>query len=141
MLLDPLPSLFIKYFETVNDLIDFIESLTEKDNYPCQVYDDADGKKFITCRRRFCEDQIESFACGKDTHYSVDSLLAVLSRDGFVFLDFETCEMTIAVLSFSQETVSSGFNMKCLVTQKKYPNLRHSWIFVSRIFSDFFAKV
>ena len=139
MLVAPFPSLFVKYCQTVNELTDFIETLTEKDNYPCQVYDDADGNKFITCKRRFCEDQIKSITRGKDAHYSVDTLMAVLAKDGFVFLDFETCEMTLfAPVTDYPFAYSDKIDLKFVIDKKKYAKLRHLAIFVKKMFMSIF---
>lgn len=126
MLAAPLPTLFAHNCKTINDFADFIETLTEKDNYPCQVYDDADGKKYFTCKRRFLDDPVERYSDSGKFYYSVDDLTTVLLSDGFLFLDFETYEITVfAPVADYPIAYGDEIDLKFVIDKKKYAKLRH----------------
>lgn len=120
MLTAQLPTLFVHNCKTINDFADFIETLTKKDNYPCQVYDDVDGKKYFTCKHRFLDDPVERYSDSGKFYYSVDDLTTVLLSDGFLFLDFETYEITVfAPVADYPIAYSDEINLKFVIDKRK----------------------
>ena len=133
------PTLFVKYCKTLNDFADFIETLTEKDNYPCQVYDDADSKKYFTCQRRFWDDPVDRYSDNNVYYYSVNDLLILLLSNGFLCLDFETYEITIfAPVTDYPIAYGDEINLKFVIDKKKYAKLRHYGIFLRKLLKSIF---
>ena len=135
----PLRKLSVRYCKTLNDFADFIETLTEKDNYPCQVYDDADGKKYFTCMRRFWEQPSVRYLRDGEFYYSVDDLIIILLANGFLSLDFETYEITIfAPVADYPIAYGDEIDLKFVIDKKKYAKLRHYGIFLRKLFKNIF---